>query len=75
MDPVLSSVKSKINYDSKFNILIEIISAASVVSIDYLSTILKEKPEVIENWIHQGIVENVLKVRIDDISKVKLLLI
>jgi hypothetical protein len=69
-DPVLSTMKGKISFDSKFNILIEIISAASAVSIDYLSVVLKEKPEVVENWILQGILEGSLKVRIDDIAKI-----
>lgn len=68
-DPILIGGRSKINYEVKYSITKEIINSSSVVAIDYISAIVREKPDFIENWILSGIGEGVLKVRIDDIKK------
>lgn len=70
-DPFLANNYIKINFDVKNNILKEILTASSVVSISYLSKVLKEKDtNKIENWILNFISEGVIKVKIDDIDKI-----
>ena len=56
-DPFLVGLRSKLNYEIKNNIIKEIIGSSSVVSIEYLSTLLKEKAEFVENWILSEISE------------------
>ncbi len=70
-DPIISSNLTKINFEVKNNMLREILKISSKVSIDYLSSVLREEDKVkLENWILLGISDGYLRVKIDDIEKV-----
>jgi hypothetical protein len=70
-DPLLMNHYYRISNEVKVNILKDILKSSSCVSFEYLSKMLREKDlSKIENWIHNGIIEGYLKVKIDDIDKI-----
>jgi hypothetical protein len=76
-DPFLASNTGKIFQEIKTNMikevrmnLIQILRACSSVTIQYLSQVLKESEDKIENIILMGIRQNTMKACIDDIDHV-----
>jgi len=69
-DPFLAANAGKIYLEIKNNMIKEILRACSTVSIQYLSGILKESEDKVENMILLGIRNNVMKACIDDIDHI-----
>jgi hypothetical protein len=68
--PLLFNNLIKLNFEFKNNIVREIIKCCSIVSIDYIASIVQENDtEKIQHWIQSNISQG-LSAKIDDIDKI-----